>query len=123
MKKLLLILLCLPMIGFGQCVSGDCVNGYGIYIYTNFESGRYVGKFKNSKKDGEGIYIYDNGEKYAGEWKNNIMEGQGIKTWANGDICVGEWSQYGKFIIGKKTYSDGKIEEGIFYFGDYVEEE
>tara|TARA_B100000900_G_scaffold366503_1_gene342425 strand:- start:189 stop:344 length:156 start_codon:yes stop_codon:yes gene_type:complete len=31
MKKLLLILLCLPMIGFGQCISGDCENGYGTF--------------------------------------------------------------------------------------------
>ena len=41
MKKLLLILLCLPMIGFGQCLDGDCVNGYGTYIY--FEGDKYVG--------------------------------------------------------------------------------
>jgi len=32
MKKLLL---CVPLIGFGQeCISGDCENGYGTYVYS-----------------------------------------------------------------------------------------
>mgnify|MGYP006441038955 CR=1 FL=1 len=42
MKKLLLILLCLPLIGFGQCISGDCENGYGTSSYGNGD--KYVGE-------------------------------------------------------------------------------
>ena len=51
MKKLLLILLCLPMIGFGQCISGDCENGYGTFdAYWD----KYVGEWKNGKMHGQG---------------------------------------------------------------------
>ena len=54
MKKLLLILLCLPIIGFGQktgCISGDCKNGQGTFTYADgtieeglFESGEFWGE-------------------------------------------------------------------------------
>ena len=70
MKKLLLILLCLPMIGFGQCKSGDCKNGYGIYL--NYE---------------------ELNDKYAGEWKGGKMNGQGVKTWPSGEKAVGEFME------------------------------
>ena len=35
MKKILLIFIALPMIGFGQCISGDCENGYGEKEYDD----------------------------------------------------------------------------------------
>ena len=59
MKRLLLILLCFPIIGFGQCISGDCENGYGTSSYGN-------------------------GDKYTGEWKNNMMNGRGTYTFGEG---------------------------------------
>ena len=46
MKKLLLILLCLPFIGFGQCIKGDCENGVGLYFWPD---GSYTnGSWKQS---------------------------------------------------------------------------
>ena len=44
MKKLLLILLCVPLIGLGQCVEGDCVKGYGTYAYSSGHI--YVGNLR-----------------------------------------------------------------------------
>ena len=76
MKKLLLILLCLPMIGFGQCISGDCENGYGTYTYDlgNWKSrqggsihsmvSQYVGQWKDGKYHGQGTYYYPDGRIY-----------------------------------------------------------
>ena len=106
MKKLLLILLCLPMIGFGQetgCISGDCQNGYGTYTYSH--GGKFVGEFKDAKRHGKGTFTWDSenkyvgygvmenlmigvsvaqgtflhkdGAKYSGEWKNDKLIGQG----------------------------------------------
>ena len=46
MKKLLLLLITIPFIGFGQetgCVSGDCVNGYGT---LTFADGKITGEWK-----------------------------------------------------------------------------
>ena len=67
MKNLLLLLLVLPIIGFGQkCISGNCVNGQGTYTYAN-------------------------GDKYVGERKDNMMHGQGTYTFADGTIEKGLW--------------------------------
>ena len=54
MKKSLLILLYLPIIGFGQCISGDCYGdgyeiGKGTYTFSNGEEVK--GLFENGKFD------------------------------------------------------------------------
>ena len=80
MKKLLLILLCLPLIGLGQkgrCESGDCKNGFGTYVWNS-------------------------GSKYVGNFLNHERHGYGRKVFASGKIWDGDWA-YGKFIRGKKT--------------------
>ena len=73
MKKLLLILLCVPLIGLGQCISGDCVKGYGTFKWS---VGEYVGNWKDGKMHGQGTYLFINGSKYVGEWKEDHMNGQ-----------------------------------------------
>ena len=75
MKKLLLILLCVPLIGTGQetgCISGDCINGYGT---LTFADGKITGEWKNGKANGQGIITWDSGDKYVGEFKDNKKEG------------------------------------------------
>ena len=79
MKKILIILLCLPMIGFGQCISGDCVNGFGAYKYSGKHKGvKYVGEWKNDKRHGQGTYTVEKGsnkgDKYVGEYKRFIHD-------------------------------------------------
>ena len=95
MKKLLLVLLALPFIGFGQCISGDCVNGYGTYIYD--DGTKYVGQWKNGLTHGQGTYTWANGDKYVGEWKDDMRNGQGTFTWADGTVIEGLWKK-GDFI-------------------------
>lgn len=78
MKKLLLIFMFLPFIGFGQsdifgektgCISGDCVNGYGTYIFSN--GSKYVGEFKNKWRHGQGTHTPVTGTVKRGEWIND----------------------------------------------------
>ena len=94
MKRLLLIFMFLPFIGFGQsgnfgektgCVSGDCVNGYGTHISSN-------------------------GSKYVGEWKNDQRHGQGTYTYADGTIKKGLWGD-GEFI----REDSGQIDDDISF--------
>ena len=59
MKKLLLILLCLPFIGFGQCISGDCKNGQGTMVVDDWDV--YVGEWKNGKFHWKGTYTFADG--------------------------------------------------------------
>ena len=87
MKKLLLVLLALPLIGFGQCTSGNCFNGYG--VFTSSE-GTYKGNWKNGKVHGTGVFVgilYT----YDGEYVNGKKHGPGKKTFANGTIQKGQW--------------------------------
>ena len=78
MKKLLLILLCLPMIGFGQCISGDCENGYGTYTFGKgkSEGDKYVGEWKDGRKHGQGTYTFSDGRVFQGLWENNKFLGE-----------------------------------------------
>jgi len=39
--------------------------------------------------DGQGTYIYPNGEKYEGDWKNGKYHGQGTFTYPDGVKYVG----------------------------------
>ena len=100
MKKLLLILLCLPFFGVSQCVVGNCDDGYGVFLFSGeFKGDRYVGEWKNKEPNGMGTYYWDSGSQYVGEWKNGAQYGVGTYIWGSGnntgDKYVGEW-KYGK---------------------------
>ena len=83
MKKLLLILFIIPAFINGQCISGDCTNGYGTF--------KYQGEFE--------------GDSYVGEWESNLRHGRGTYTWLNGDKFEGI-CEYGKLTDeGKISYS------------------
>ena len=58
-----------------NCVSGDCINGQGIWVSA--DGSRYVGQWKNGKMDGLGTYTYPDGALYKGEWADGEMNGQG----------------------------------------------
>jgi len=88
----------------------------------------YVGKWKNNKREGEGIMMYNNGEDvYQGEWKNDKKDGNGEMTYANGDVhegiwvedvYIGKWDSYnfiGSGQYGKMTYENGDVFEGDLY--------
>jgi len=105
MKKLLLILLCLPMIGFGQCISGNCKNGKGNKTYDGGKN--YVGEFKNYKWHGQGTATFANGSTFTGRWKENIRNGYGVSTWSNGNKYAGEWRADDRNGQGTFTWYNG----------------
>jgi len=111
MKKLLLLLLCVPLIGFGQCISGNCENGVGIFYFTEstkwvgdefgekpyvIEASKYIGQWKNGKRDGIGTSIsYSEigiiSDIYIGEWKDDRKDGKGTYNLADGEVWEGLW--------------------------------
>jgi len=98
MKNLLLILLFLPLIGFGQCISGVCENGYGTYTYSGeWEGQKYVGEWKDGNCHGLGTMSFPSGSKYVGEWMDDKKHGQGTYTLANGEVTEELWKE-GEFI-------------------------
>jgi len=79
----------LPIIGSSQCISGNCINGTGTYIYPS--GGKYTGEWKDDKRHGQGTHNYSNGDKYVGEWKDDKHHGQGKKIWSDGSKYEGQW--------------------------------
>ena len=84
--------------------SKDKKNGKGIYYFNNGDI--YNGDWKEGKIDGNGIYYYNNGNRYEGNWINGKREGKGILYFSNGDIYEGDW---------KNDKRDGKA---IYYYND-----
>lgn len=74
-----------------QCISGDCTNGTGIYLFSN--GTKYIGQFVESKPEGIGTCYFTDGSKYQGEWKANFPEGRGIKIYADGTKWTGTWKR------------------------------
>ena len=99
MKYLLLVLLGLPFIGFGQkvCISGNCVNGQGTCTYADIPGSKYVGEFMNGKKNGQGTFTWADGAKYVGGWMDGKMHGQGTFTKDDGAIVKGLFKN-GKYV-------------------------
>jgi len=57
------------------CEFGDCQTGYGIQLTNNGE--RYIGEFKDRKKNGFGVFYISKNIKYIGNWKNDVRQGFG----------------------------------------------
>lgn len=71
-----------------RCKSGNCVTGLGTYI---FESGnKYVGRFVNRKREGEGIFYYFEGDRFEGIFSDN-QKVKGKYFFTNGAVYSGDY--------------------------------
>ena len=64
---------------------------------------------------------YDNGDKYVGEYKDGKRNGEGTMTYADGSKYVGQWKDGMRNGQGTMTYADGRVEKGIWKDGKLVE--
>ena len=142
LQLLIVFVICLlPLHVFAQCIEGNCTDGKGTLIFPGGVP-KYVGEFKNGKRDGKGTLTYPDSEKsgrqkqYEGQWKENMPSGKGTLTFYDGRKFVGEWKfetvvskgempYQGKMqpatmrnvvITGQGTmfYPDGRKEVGVF---------
>jgi hypothetical protein len=68
-------------------------NGNGIYHWNNGD--RYEGPFLRGKRHGQGGFIWANGDKYTGGYRNGKKHGHGSYNWINGASYNGQYA-YGK---------------------------
>ena len=97
--------------------SGYKHNCFGSYTFAN--GNKYVGEYKDGKRNGQGTYTLASGGKYVGEYKDDKKNGQGTFTWADGDKYVGEYKDGKRHGQGTCTYADGTVEEGIWKDGEF----
>ena len=69
-------------------------NGQGTYIYPNGE--KYEGDWKNGKYHGHGTFTYPDGNMYVGEFKDGLKNGQGTLTSPYGEKYEGKFKDGGK---------------------------
>lgn len=91
------------------CVSGDCENGWGEWI---FEDGYYHGFWNLGKRNGYGVFDWNESGKYIGFWVDDAMTGYGVYLGKNKDM-VGEYQD--GFIQGLGYIVEGaKWEQGRY---------
>lgn len=72
-----------------DCISGDCINGNGVFLYPNGDI--YVGDFKQGKRHGVGVCYYANRSEYRGVWAADQPSGKGTLLTASGETKTGIW--------------------------------
>ncbi len=122
----------------GQCITGQCIDGKGSYIYKNGSkySGnfanslphgwgvmtqkngvKYEGEFNSGQKHGKGKIVFASGEIYEGDFKYDIIEGYGKMNYKKGDVYTGNWAVGKPAGEGKYIFFDGDVYEGDFIDG------
>lgn len=86
-----------------QCVSGNCIDGVGTYVYPS--GARYTGHFVDGEIHGIGKCVYSDGTVYQGEWAHRYPEGKGTKIYSDGTRHKGLWKK------GKPVDADGNVLE------------
>jgi hypothetical protein len=80
----------------------------GIIKKEYFDGSSYYGELNaNNKRDGSGIYVYNNGDIYFGSWKDNVLV-DGNYLFRNGESFEGV-VKGGKQGYGRYCYSNGNI--------------
>jgi hypothetical protein len=93
----------------GPIINGK-KEGRGVYIYQN--GSKYEGCFKNDKREGNGIFYYANGDRYKGTFHDGYYEGTGVFYFNNGDRYEGEFYRNKFKGKGKYYYHNGDRFEG-----------
>lgn len=121
----------------GQCLKGDCKNGYGEilsvvgkyrgYFKNDFFTGKgrlsfasgcyYSGRFKDNLRHGYGVCQWTDQSSYKGQWRNNVFQGYGILINTNKDRYEGGFIKGKRNGYGKMRYADGTI-----YFGNWKDD-
>lgn len=120
------------------CVSGNCVNGKGKFVWN--DGGTYTGEFKNSKLNGNGTYIVPNEGKwegtfvndditygklyykdgrllYEGEFKNFMRHGKGTSYTKDNAKIIGNYVQNKHEGKSEILYANGNKAEGNYIDG------
>ena len=71
---------------------GELKIGHKVRGTEQSYEGTYKGYYLNGLRDGQGEFIWNNGEAYNGDWKNGMKHGQGRWTGPGGNSYEGSWA-------------------------------
>lgn len=91
--------------------------GKGKIYYNDGFIVSYEGNFVDGMRQGQGVIVWQNGDRYEGNWENNKMNGQGTYIWSSGNKYVGQWVNDTRTGKGTEYYTDGNRFEGYFKNG------
>ena len=87
-------------------------NGHGTMTLASGQ--KYVGEFRDGNRSGQGTNTLPRGDKYVGDWKDDEYNGRGTLTWPDGQKYVGEFRDGKPSGQGTHTWPDGQK-----YVGEY----
>jgi len=93
-------------------------NGKGLYYYDN--GSYYDGEFKNDVKHGKGSYCFPSGQKYEGDWVDNKKEGKGIYYFSKDEYWEGTFLNNEFHGCGNYKFSSGTVQKITFKNGVQV---
>jgi hypothetical protein len=70
-----------------RCKSGDCQDGQGSYVWPDGQ--RFAGAFRHGRRHGQGAFTWPDGRKYIGGWHNGQPSGLGTRIYSDGSFLVG----------------------------------
>lgn len=99
-------------LSYAQCISGDCQNGVGTYIFS--DKTRAEGTWVNGKLNGKCKIFYKGGARYEGEMVDDQKSGFGKYTFSDGDYYEGLFADGKRNGQGKFVSLSGYSEEGTY---------
>ena len=101
-----------------DCQAGDSANWHNCHGVSTYENGeKYVGEFRNGRRDGQGNYLYPSGLWYSGNFSNDEWKGHGKLTLPSGETFIGNFTNHQINGQGIFTSPDGLFYTGSFYKG------
>jgi len=104
-----------------QCLSGDCINGYGsLEITTSIGVNTYRGNFTEGSYHGFGklTEMISRNERayYEGNWVEGVRSGRGTFWDGRGSLYIGEWKNdrrdgRGSYFFGVHDWTENKYTE------------
>ncbi len=105
----------LPLTTQGGCISGNCLNGTGVYQFAS--GARYEGAFQNGKRQGRGTLTLSNGLIYQGSFLRDYREGEGRQSSPEGSVYTGQFYRDRYHGKGTMIFADGATYRGDWQTG------
>jgi hypothetical protein len=86
-----------------RCKSGDCQEGQGSYVWPDGQ--RYAGAFNHGRRHGQGTFSWPDGRKYIGGWHSGQPSGLGTRIYTDSSFLVG-YFENGVYLGDSEQYGE-----------------